>query len=283
MKNILLPTDFSVNAYNAALYSLQLYREVQCNFILLHSYQVNGYYEGSAFVAKPNIRSIDDLERSSEKKLEDLKKDLESHIPGNNHRFETVMKNIPLEHAVNLEISFRKIEVVVIGTQGETAARDVAFGNNTINLMENVTNCPVLAVPSHVTFTGIREVVLPTGFKIGFSTGSLDYLISLVNTHHASLRILHIEEAGLDTEQEDNRSFLNKLLEPIPHSYHYLSYVSVPIGIYCFTESRGSDMIAFLNKKHSFFENLLFEPLYKKIGNFAHIPVLVLQIDHSGL
>src|SRR5690606_31903750 len=108
-------------------------------------------------------------------------------------------------------------------------------------------------------------------------------LIYLVKIHHAPLRILHIEEAGLDTVQEDNRSRLDELIEPVPHSFHYLSYVSVPIGIYCFAESRGSDMIAFLNKKHSFFENLLFEPLYKKIGNFAQIPVLVMQVDESVL
>lgn len=283
MKNILLPTDFSVNAYNAALYSLELFREVQCNFILLNSYEVDGYYKGSVFIARPNLHTMETIERSTENKLNDLKNDLERISHHTNHRFETVMRNIPLEYAVNRELTSREIEVVIIGTQGETAARDVAFGNNTINLMENVTNCPVLAIPSHVKFTGIKEVVLPTGFKLEYGPGDLDYLISLVKSHHAPLRILHIEEAGLDTEQEDNRSSLEALLEPVPHSFHYLSYVSVPIGIYCFTESRGSDMIAFLNKKHSFFENLLFEPLYKKIGNFAQIPVLVMQVDHVNL
>lgn len=283
MKNILLPTDFSENAYNAALYSLQLYRDVQCNFILLNSYEVEGYYKGSVFIAKPNERTIDTTERSSEKKLEELKFMLERLSSDTNHRFESVMRNIPLEQAVNREIRSREIEVVIIGTQGETAARDVAFGNNTINLMENVVNCPVLAIPSHVKFTGIKEVVLPTGFKIEYAPGDLNYLISLVKTHHAPLRILHIEENGLDTVQEDNRQALHSLLEPVPHSFHYLSFVSVPVGIYCFTESRGSDMIAFLNKKHSFFENLLFEPLYKRIGNFSQIPVLVMQMDISEL
>src|SRR5690606_4790201 len=199
------------------------------------------------------------------------------------HKFDTVFKNLPLDRAVNYEISFRKIDVVIIGTQGETAARNVAFGSNTINLMENVINCPVLAVPSHVTYTGIKEIVLPTGFKIGYDPEELEFLISLITSHHAALRILHIEEAGLDTVQEDNRNALSKLLEKVAHSFHYLSFVSVPLGIYCFTESRGSDMIAFLNKKHSFFENLLFEPFYKRIGNFSQIPVLVMQTEKMGI
>jgi len=282
MKTILLPTDFSENAYNAAIYSIQLYKEETCNFILLNSYEVNGYYSGSMFVARPNQRSIKEIETFSKEQLIQLQGQLEDlSQPG--HKFEILFKNNPLDRAVNNVIGSGMIDVVIIGTQGETAARNVAFGSNTINLMENVINCPVLAVPSHVNYTGIEEIVLPTGFKIGYDAQELEYLTSLITSHHAALRVLHIEEAGLDTVQEDNRSALSKLLAGIAHSFHYLSYVTVPLGIYCFTESRGSDMIAFLNKKHSFFENLLFEPFYRKIGNFSQIPVLVLQTEKVGI
>jgi len=279
MKNILLPTDFSVNAHNAALYCLQLYRNTPSNFILLNSFDVNEYYHGNTFIARPDLHTIQEREKNSERKLKELKQEFEKISEG--HTFELISRNISLERAVNYEIYSRKIDVVIIGTQGETAARNVAFGSNTINLMENVINCPVLAVPSHVTYKGINEVVLPTGFKIGYDPVDLEYLISIVTSHHASVRVLHIEETGLDTVQEDNRSVLSKLLEDVAHSYHYLSFVSVPLGIYCFTESRGSDMIAFLNKKHSFFENLFFEPLYKKIGNFSQVPVLVMQTEKT--
>lgn len=280
MKNILLPTDFSANAYNAAIYCLQLYKKEPCNFILLNSFDVNGYYAGSLFIAKPNQKTIEEIEANSKEQLNNLQGQLEKFTDPD-HTFEVVFKNITLDRAVNHEINSRKIDVVIIGTQGETAARNVAFGSNTVNLMENVMNCPVLAVPSHVTYTGIKEIVLPTGFKIGYKPEELEYLTSLVSTHHAALRVLHIEETGLDTIQEDNRNILASLLEEVPHSFHYLSYVSVSLGIYCFTESRGSDMIAFLNKKHSFFENLLFEPFYRRIGNFSQIPVLVMQTENT--
>lgn len=280
MKNILLPTDFSENAHNAAIYCFQLYREETCNFILLNSFEVNGYYSGSMFIARPNQKTFLAIEGTVKENLRKLQHELEK--PGKpEHQFELIFKNIPLERAVNYEINSRKIDVVIIGTQGETAARNVAFGSNTINLMENVINCPVLAVPSHVTYTGIKEVVLPTGFKIGYDPLDLDYLVSLVMAHHAAVRVLHVEEAGLNTIQENNRNALSGLLEKVVHSFHYLSYVSVPLGIYCFTESRGSDMIAFLNKKHSFFENLFFNPLYKRIGNFSQIPVLVMQAEKN--
>ena len=38
MKKILIPTDFSDNAYGALAYAAQLYAEEDCTFFLLHSY-----------------------------------------------------------------------------------------------------------------------------------------------------------------------------------------------------------------------------------------------------
>src|SRR5690606_31104619 len=123
MKNILLPTDFSENAYNAALYSIQLFKEETCNFILLNSFDVNGYYPGSLFIARPNQKTIQDIEASSKEQLNVLQVQLEKlSSPG--HKFELIFKNITLDKAVNDEISSRKIDVVIIGTQGETAARN---------------------------------------------------------------------------------------------------------------------------------------------------------------
>ena len=38
MKKILLPTDFSDNAWNAIVYALKLYKNQKCKFVLLNTY-----------------------------------------------------------------------------------------------------------------------------------------------------------------------------------------------------------------------------------------------------
>ena len=38
MKNILLPTDFSENSWNAIKYALQLFKTETCKFYLLNAY-----------------------------------------------------------------------------------------------------------------------------------------------------------------------------------------------------------------------------------------------------
>jgi hypothetical protein len=73
---------------------------------------------------------------------------------------------------------------------------------------------------------------------------------------------------------------LETILADVECSFHSLSDTKVHKGIGFFIESRGSDMVAFLNKKHSFFGILFTKPLVKDIGYHARIPILVLN-DYS--
>jgi hypothetical protein len=41
MKNILLPTDFSENSWNAISYAIQFFEDIKCNFYLIHVVRLN--------------------------------------------------------------------------------------------------------------------------------------------------------------------------------------------------------------------------------------------------
>ena len=46
MKRILLPTDFSENAFNAIVYAVQLFKDEKCTFFLLNTYTPAAYHTG---------------------------------------------------------------------------------------------------------------------------------------------------------------------------------------------------------------------------------------------
>lgn len=278
MKNILLPTDFSENAWNAIIYAITLYKDEACNFYFLHAYDVNDYHDSSKLTpipAKEALKKALDLANHDLQRLMEILK-ITYHNPL--HVFHSLAENKSLIAAITSEINSKEYECIVIGTQGSTGAYKTLYGSNTIAIMEQIKNCPILAIPSHVAFSGLSEIVLVNGYKNSQKKNDLKYLIKLANETNASIRMLYIDEgSGLSENQKKNKSLLDAHLENVPHSFHSLAHVSVPVGIYCFTESRGSDMIAFINKKHSFFENLLFTHLYRDVGKYALIPVLVLH------
>jgi nucleotide-binding universal stress UspA family protein len=277
MKTVLLPTDFSANAKNACRYVIDMYRNEKAHFVLLHAYKVFNYYENSHLVAKPGEAAIANAKEEALKKIEEVRQELESN-KGKAHTFECKLHNLPLPDAVKKELRKRRTDVVVIGSQGHTENKEVMYGSNSLNIIEEIENCPVLSVPAHVDFIVPNEIVLANSFKVGLTPQDLDYLISLVHKFKAALRILHIsEEGGLNKTQHQNRKQLKDYLSDVKHSFHFLEYLSVPLGIYSFTESRGSGMIVFVNKKHSFLENLLLNPVYKNLAHFSKVPVLVLH------
>lgn len=277
MKNILLPTDFSQNSLNAITYIIEMYRDEKIKFILLHAYKVFEYYEKSILAVEPGKKSLDDAKREVESDLKDLVKEISGEA-GKEHEFLTTSHNLLLTDAIKKELRTRKIHVIAIGTQGHTKSKEVIYGSNTLNIMEEIEKCPILAIPAHASFNPPKEIVLANSFKVELTAVDLDFLINLALKYDSALRILHIsEEGGLNNSQHYNRKQLQDKLNEVKHSFHYLEYLSVPLGIYSFSESRGSDIIAFVNKKHTFIENMLLNPLYKNLAPFSKVPVLVLH------
>ena len=60
MINILVPTDFSKNAWNAIEYALEYFKDSSCNFYLLHVTTISNYAGGET----PLIPTADVIEKS---------------------------------------------------------------------------------------------------------------------------------------------------------------------------------------------------------------------------
>ncbi|NNE77965.1 MAG: hypothetical protein HKN31_12940 [Pricia sp.] len=165
-----------------------------------------------------------------------------------------------------------------MGTKGVTGTRGVIFGSNTVNAMEKIRECPVLAVPKDVRFSAPQEIVFPTDYKSAFKRRELVYLVEVAKMHDAAIRILYVaKNPDLNEKQGNNKQLLDDILETVDHSFHTLSQKDVSDGITSFVESRGSDMIAFINHKHFFFGSVFSKPLVKEIGYDATVPILALH------
>lgn len=282
MKKIILPTDFSKNALNAVQYALNLYKDQTCDIYFLNVYQVDGYkLDNAIMVPEPGERAFELAKSRSEKQFEKLMELLRLHPKNPKHTYHTVPTFNSLLEAVEDTIAKKDIDIIIMGTKGDADSRTTIYGTNTINLMEKVTACPVLAVPENVRFAPPKEIVFPTDYKSSFKHRELNYIIEIVQMHGSAIRVLNIKEGpNLTTVQQANKELLESIFKDTDHSFHTLEKLKVHAGINAFIESRGSDMVAFLNKKHLFFGSILSNPLVKELGYHSRIPVLALK-DHS--
>lgn len=277
-KRILIPTDFSQTALNAVHYALELYGDVVCEFYFLHAFQISGYSVDSPIDPEPGDIAFESGKKEAESGLTNLMEKLAFHPNNEKHRFETVATYNSLLHAVRTTIAKKDIDLVVMGTKGITGAESLIFGTNAINIMEGITSCPVLAIPEAYGFESPKEIVFPTDFKAHYKRRELNYLLDIASLHKAAIRVLHIQKSGkLSREQQENKELLSAILSGADHSFHNLTDKKVHRGIEAFVQSRESNMIAFINRKHNLFDNLLSRPLVKEMGYHYKIPILALN------
>ncbi|MFS4467870.1 universal stress protein [Maribacter sp. 2210JD10-5] len=279
-KRVLLPTDYSKNALNAIRYALSLYKNVTCDFYFLNAFQASGYSLDSLMVAEPGEKFYETAKRESQKGMERLMEVLRLHPENEKHTFHTVCTFNSLLVAVEEVLKAKDIDIIIMGTKGITDSSNAILGTNTVGIMEKVTQSPVIAVPAGFSFSAPKEIVFPTDYKTVFRRKELNYMFEIARLHGSNIRVLHIEQTELSTGQENNKALLEEMMEGIAHSFHTLTKVKVAQGIETFIQSRGSDMIAFLNRKHRFFSSILSNPLLKEIGYDSEIPILVLK-DNS--
>ena len=80
MKKIILPTDFSENAFNAICYAVQLFKEETCTFYLVNTY-TPAIYQTEYLLQSPGQIGLGDIYQSeSLNNLEALKKELKTKI-----------------------------------------------------------------------------------------------------------------------------------------------------------------------------------------------------------
>ena len=273
-RRILCPTDFSNNAQNAIDYAIELFKDETCEFYILNTYSVEGY--------ALEMSVSRDLEESHKKSIGGLKLTLEQISDSGtnkNHKFRKISECGDLIETMKNIVDKQDIDLVVMGTKGATDSRLEIYGGQTVLAMEEIRNCPVLAIPVVTKYKEIKEIVYPTNYRSSIKRRQFQYVVDIAKISNASIAVVNVikKEVPLDEEQINHQNLLKDYFEGLDYSFHTLKDKNVQKGINSFIQSRGSDMVAFRNKKHSFFEMILSRPMVKNLGYHSTIPILALH------
>ncbi len=274
MKKIILPTDFSENAYNAISYAVQLFKNEECNFYLLNTY-TPVLYDSEYLYHNPTV-SLDEIYSSNSKKgLKRLEKRIIKEFNNPKHTFEKLSVFNFLVDEINEQIEEKNIDLVVMGTKGASGAQEILFGTQTIHTIKK-SKCPVLAIPSDYDFKSLKNVLLPSDLSIGFKENQLAILKSLATQNKTQIHILHVmQDAELSKIQNEGKATLTNYFKDNSIKFHFVGDTDILEGIIDFQKKNDIDLLTMINNKHSFFENLFFKPVVHKIGFHVKVPFLV--------
>jgi nucleotide-binding universal stress UspA family protein len=279
MKNILLPSDFSDNAWNATKYAIELFKDEACVFHLLNTY--TPAIASSRFMATSlsGGQVGDGALIHSESGLNKVLKKIEDTFDYPLHEFRATSSFSLLVDEIKEIVENEGIDLVVTGTKGASGLEEVFMGSNTVRIIKSVKNCPVLAIPQHFTYAKPSEIAFATDFNRFYSQTELQPMIDLANTFDATIRIVHVqyEIKALTEIQQFNLNMLRKYLDEVEHYLHTVSELnSVSKTLEIFAEELDIHLLAMLNYQHSYMERMTREPVIKRLAFHTQIPLLVI-------
>ncbi len=278
MKNILIPTDFSENSWNAITYALSFFKKVKCNFYFLHISPYDEIIGEDSFFDTKDI-AIEKISRSDKEQMQSLLYKIEKLPLNTKHYFFTIYEYIFFIDAIRKQVEEKNIDFIVMGTKGASGLKEKTVGSNTGDVITKV-KCPVLVIPEKATYIKPKEIAFPTDYNLFYKNKILNTISCVLSLNNAALRVLHIakKEQELTDHQKKNKNFLDDYLEDsIAHSFHFLSNSNIEQAVQCFVESRNIDMITMIAKNLNFFQRILFHPTVEKISYHTDVPFLVLH------
>lgn len=275
MKKILIPTDFSENSNDALDYAVALFKDIDACFYILNTYEQVvplDYFDTSIAT---NIDLLQMLKKNSEEQLQKVKEKLEANMLKNGQVCQVISEMGNLTTVVKEWVEKEGIDVIVIGTKGETSSGNVVFGSNTIQII-NKRLVPVLAVPGNYQFTQLKNILFPTDLYVDFADKHLSLVLEIAKHTKSIIHLLHKIFRGLNVTQRASKKALENYLSDAKTSFETIEDKEIDEAVYDYEQEHPTDLLVMINNKHSFLENLFFTPVVSKIVKETDIPFLVI-------
>jgi nucleotide-binding universal stress UspA family protein len=271
MTNILIPTDFSDNSWNAIVFALSFFKDCKCNFYLMH---VIDNRQGT--VTRSNPSPADFAEKRIQ--LQELILKIEASPLKQNHVFFSLVTAGTIIESIRNEVADKHIDMIVMGTKGNSGIKKIVIGSNTTDVINKV-KCTTLVIPEKARFTAIKNIALPTDYNIFFGAKILETLSALLKMFDAQIHIAHLAKKKeiIAGEQLQNKEILHDFFSDNRHNFLSVTNKNLDLAIQECVDKQHINLIAMVARNIHFFQQLFFSSNHDLTSYQKDIPFLVLH------
>ncbi len=271
MKIILVATDFSPAAFNAANYAADMALAINADMVLLHVFQIPVTYSEI-----PLAMNEQDMRQSLEKNVNELRERL----------IRDKKETLHIKTLVRMGTFFNELKAVceeihpyavVMGSQGTTASERFFFGGHTVYATKNLM-WPVITVPIGAKFLAIKKIGLACDFDKVMDTIPVQEIKLLIHDFNATLHILNTGRHNVyDPEIVFESELLQKMLNALKPKYHFITHENTDEGIINFAGENHIDLLIVLPKRHGLLDRFLYQSHTTQLVLHSHVPVMALH------
>ncbi len=282
MKNALLvPTDFSANAWRATQYAAHLATRYQWDIHLLHAYQpMTSNFAGQQF----NEEMIGHADNNAISEMDEVAARLASEFPHLHITSACIQGN--LGKVLPDLAKSENIKFVVMGTKGASGLKSIVLGSNTFEIIQK-SPVGVIAIPDNYDGFKLEKIGILSNFK----ESEIDALQTFTSRTSVALEVvlLHVSEPGKTTNEEDVNYWAESMrqksgVETIRYRTEQASArldanASIPKCIEHLTEEENIDILLISYNRRSFFRQLFSRNLTRSIAYNLTVPAFFHRVE----
>ncbi len=271
MKTIIIPTDFSETAYNAARYALGLAKQLGTSRIVLyHAYEL--------IVPIPDLPTavpmvnMEDLKTASIEGLDKMKSELVSEVPAG-VTLESRADNHLLAANIDQVCREEGAELIVMGITGGSQLEEILVGSNTVDVVKN-SSYPVIVVPTQASFRPVKKIVFACDLRKVGKTTRKEWLHKMLDEFEPELHVLNVHKEGKEHIKPEESQELDNMLHNYHPQYHFVDHPNIVDGILEFAQGESADLLLIIPKKHGLFDSIFKRSHTSRIAFNTNVPLL---------
>jgi len=267
MLQVLVPTDFSNNSYNALYYAARLFEGKECRFHIVN------------VCSKENNPDMEKVKLESAQGLDALVHRLVRDVGENNkHTFDKVSLCSDMAKGIAEYAKENNVDLTVIGNKGKEEIKHILFGNNAMQLVREITCCPILIVPLEIDFKKVDKIAFTSNFANPIAKENIRTLQFFNGLMDSVIVPMSIEEEKVVEPAKRNKlDFLSAVSEDAAKEVKLPLLEGKVNTILEFVDLWNIDMLCMIYYPHHFFLEFIGKGIIKELNTKLKVPFLILS------
>lgn len=281
MKKILIPTDFSNEARNAAELARSLATKFSAQLVFLHSIEVTSSESINASGAPSNFDSFADsmLVHESIKRANEEMKILIGESTERGIEVSQIIKiGSPFSHIYDA-IEEDNVDFIVMGTKGASGLSEVLIGSNTEKVVRR-SKCPVLSVKGEANESVFDSIVYAT--NMGENQDKVvAALKEIQQAYNSKINIVWINTPNNFKADRITKALMRTFAEKhglAEYEVHVFNDVIEEDGIRHFADEVDAGMIVMGTSSHTGLSRIIRGSIAEDMVNHAKRPILTVSM-----
>ncbi|MGL6129030.1 universal stress protein [Chryseobacterium artocarpi] len=272
MKTIIVCTDFSREAENAVHYAASIAKENQYNLVLFNLQSVSIH----ALNAQASADFFYEQTLKNQKKLSDKANELNT-IYSIETEFHLASGNFIEE--LNNCIKITNCDFIVMGMAEKTLEQRL-LGNTVTKAIHRIKK-PILIVPGHIEYTGVRKMLFAYDTHKCMSWSAMNDIYYFINEFNAEIEVFNVSESLEDFTEVIQDIDLNSGydMDDIKYSFKMIQSMEVVKAIEEEVKLTNADLLTMIPYRYNLVESLFHRSKTAIMAYKNKVPLLSIPLN----